>query len=74
MKCRKRLEMIEYILEKYKVKLKKLSLEKMWRIEGETQGLRIIFFSFENVASVENNVLLFNILVVLVMSIICTIV
>lgn len=74
MKCRKRLEMIEYILEKYKVKLKKLSLEKMWRIEGETQGLRIIFFSFENVARVENNVLLFNILVVLVMSIICTIV
>lgn len=73
MKCRKRLEMIEYILEKYKVKLKKLSLEKMWRIEGETQGLRIIFFSFENVARVENNVLLFNILVVLVMSIICTI-
>lgn len=57
MKCRKRLEMIEYILEKYKVKLKKLSLEKMWRIEGETQGLRIIFFSFENVARVENNVL-----------------
>lgn len=49
--------MIEYILEKYKVKLKKLSLEKMWRIEGETQGLRIIFFSFENVARVENNVL-----------------
>lgn len=46
----------------------------MWRIEGETQGLRIIFLSFENVARVENNVLVFNILVVLVMSIICTIV
>lgn len=65
--------MIEYILEKYEVKLKKLSLEKMWRIEGETQGLSIIFFSFENVARIKNSVLLFNVLVVL-MSIICTIV
>ena len=69
MKFRKRLEMIEYILEKYKVKLKELSLEKMWRTEGETQGLRKIFLSFENVARVKNNVLLFNVPVVLVMSI-----
>ena len=61
--------MIEYILEKYKVKLKELSLEKMCRTEGETQGLRKIFLSFENVARVKNNVLLFNVPVVLVRSI-----
>jgi len=41
----------------------------MWRIEGETQGLRKVFLSFENVARVKNNVLLSNVPVVLVMSI-----
>lgn len=36
MECRKRLEMVEYALEKFEAMLKR----QMWGIDGETQGFR----------------------------------